>query len=150
MSSQDIGAQVVEGDIAPEMIERRTGYDVLYADKGGTDPGIDLIAKDGDDYVITEVKFTRQGKTPGKGMLDSYRDGARQMKNNWIDDAFGDEISSSDMDEYTEVRSAIRTEDYRKEIFVVQDGPAGKSITSGLTDFDIDDVNIIRTSGVTQ
>ncbi|SFR98036.1 hypothetical protein SAMN05216559_1961 [Halomicrobium zhouii] len=152
MNNQDIGADVVEEDIAPELIERRDGWDVVYAEqKGGTDAGIDVIAKDADgNYVITEVKFTGKSSTPGKGMFDSFRGDHRQMEDEWIQDAFDDEIDEGSFDEYTEVKGAIRSNDYRKEAIVVQDASSGKSITKGLTDFGFDDVTVVRTGGVTK
>lgn len=156
LSSQQIGSDVVEADIAPQLVERR-GWDVLYADeKGGTDPGIDLIARDNDgNIVVTEVKFTRKSDTPGKSLLGSTREldsgeDARQMTNDWIDDAFNDEIADGEFDGYGEVRTAIQTGSYRKEIIVVQDGRTTKTLTRGINDFGIDRVSIIRTGEVTE
>lgn len=155
-SSQTLGADVVEEDIAPELIEQREGWDIVYAEqKGGTDAGIDLITRNPDgDYVITEVKFTRQDKTPGKSLLDSRReldDGTevRQMTDEWIQDSFEKEISEGSFDEYSAVDDAVDLNDYDKEVIVVQDGPADKSIVDSINELQIDDANIVRTRGVT-
>jgi hypothetical protein len=160
-SSQALGAGVVEGDIAPQLVERRQDWDVLYAEeKGGTDPGIDLIARKsnddgGDTIVVTEVKFTRQRKKPGKGLLSSTRtiEGnieAKQMRDRWVDDAFKEEISQSDLESYDEVEEAIESQSYEKEVIVVQDGRSRGAVTDGLNDVGIDKTTIVRTGGITK
>ncbi|MCU4802446.1 hypothetical protein OB920_18955 [Halobacteria archaeon HArc-gm2] len=149
MSSQQIGAGVVEDDIAPEYVEDRLGYEVLYAEqKGGTDPGIDMIAKDGDDVVVIEVKFTRKDGNINLGTFDSFRGGDRQMTDGWIQDAFEEEIDGSTVS--NDVEDAILIDkDFRKEALIVQDSSSGGVISKGVSDMVIENVFVERTGGAT-
>ena len=141
-------------DIAPKLLKQQ-GDEIVYgAQKGGTDAGIDLISKnDEGKYVVTEVKFTRQSKTPGKGMMSSTRQTgegeARQMTEDWIENSIKEEINPGDMANYEEARRAIETGNYEKKVIVVQDGASKNSITKGLAEF-VDDVTIVRTDKVTK
>jgi hypothetical protein len=72
------------------------------------------------------------------------------MSDGWIDDAFGEEISQSDLESYDEVEEAIETQSYEKEVIVVQDGRSRGAVTNGLNDFDINKTTVVRTRGVTK
>ncbi|WP_312910862.1 hypothetical protein [Natronosalvus caseinilyticus] len=160
MRNSQIGADVVEEEIAPKLVERREGWEVVYGkQKGGTDKGIDLIAKDADgNYVITEVKFTGEEKRIKKSRFNSERtidDGTKvdQMEDEWIADSFAKDIDEADMDldgEYSSVERAIETEDYKKEAIVVQDASVSRTIDKDLRELGMDDVRIVRTGGVTE
>ncbi|PSP84651.1 hypothetical protein BRC96_04190 [Halobacteriales archaeon QS_6_64_34] len=156
--ASQVGADVVEEDIAPNLIEQREGWEVVYGkQKGGTDAGIDVIAKNADgDYVIVEVKYTGQNKAVGKRSLKSTRtldDGstATQMEDEWISNAFKEEIESDELDvegEYSELEIAIENKDYEKELLSVQDSSPTKSVDSNLETKGIDIVNVIRTGNI--
>jgi hypothetical protein len=158
MRAQQVGADVVEEDIAPNLIEQREGWEVVYGkQKGGTDAGIDIIAKNADgDYVITEVKYTSQNKAVGKRSLTSTRtldDGttATQMDNRWINDAFTKEIERDELDvdgEYNNLQVAIENENYEKEVLSVQDSSPSRSVDSDLESAGIDIVNVVRTGDI--
>lgn len=159
---QQIGSDPVEEDIVPELIEEREGWDVIYGkQKGGTEQGIDVIAKDPDgNYVVTEVKFTTKTEVVDRDRVSaSSREGlsgsrVEQMEDDWIETSFTEDISKSDLDEpseYSDLRRAIlQTNDYRKEAFVVQDGTVGKTTDSDLNGIDMDRVTVVRTNGATE
>ncbi len=158
-SSSEIGRDVVEEDIAPALIKDRKNQEVVFADKRGSDPGIDLIAKDTQtgEYVIVEVKFTRSSEPIGKNKFSSERtldDGSKatQMSDRWIEDAFEKELLEKGADVPDDLELAIQNGNYRKEAVVVQDSKSDSTITAGLSDpdLDLDGVTIVKTDEVTQ
>ncbi|WP_263018136.1 VWA domain-containing protein [Natronobiforma cellulositropha] len=158
INSQDIGRTVVEEDIARTIVRDRPNQEVVFSGQGA-DPGIDLITRDTQtgEYIITEVKFTRSSETIGKGKFSSTRqldDGrdARQMSDEWVEDAFQKEILDEGVDVPSDLRASIQDGTYRKEAIVVQDSNPGNTITKGLSDpeLNFDHVSVVRTGGVTK
>ena len=115
LSSNQLG-NIVEQQVAVDVAERK-GYEVLYTDKGAN--GIDMIARDGEDIVIIESKYSGSDERFTAIDFNSERQGAKQMTNEWVGLAFrGERAAVRDQlgDDYGEVRQAIRSNDYRKEL----------------------------------
>jgi hypothetical protein len=156
-SPQELGQGEIEADLAPKLIEERDGWEVIFGKQvPGSKDGIDLVAKKPNgDYVITEVKYTSVNKPAGKRSLTSTRQtpqgDAQQMEDDWIRDAFREETDPEDMDvsgEYDDLDAAITTNNYEKEVLVVQDSAASRAISDDLADVGIDTVNVVRTADV--
>ncbi len=117
---------IAEDEVGPPLLRQR-GYEVLFGDKGVNDAGIDLIARSNETgrIIIVEGKFTTSNSAVGISLLENNTrgEGVRQMSDEWIDDAFEEEIDEGEElppAEFQAVEAAIVAETYRKELLVVQ------------------------------
>lgn len=117
LSSNQLG-DIVEQQVAVDVAEQK-GYDVLYTDDGSN--GIDMIARDDDGtIVIIESKYNGPDDRVNPGRMDSEREGAKQMTDEWVSNAFNGEIDAiegqlSDQ-ELTEVAGSVQNGDFEKEV----------------------------------
>ncbi len=157
MTSQEIGEEVVEGDVANEIIESREGYEIVYGQhKAGNAQGIDLIARDTsgstDEFVVIEVKFTSQDERLNMGAFGerTFQDGTfDQMSDEWVEGSYDQDIANGGVSVPDDVGAAMRAGNYRKELFVVQDGQTG-AITSESVANLMDEMTMLKTNGVTK
>jgi hypothetical protein len=154
LSSNQLG-NIVEQQVAVDVAERK-GYDVLYTDDGAN--GIDMIARDGEDIVIIESKYSGSDDRVTAGDFKSKRQGAKQMTDEWVQTAFTGELQAIreqvDAGTLAEIDDAISDGDYRKEAVSVTPHSSEKLIGNSpeLSDR-IDELNIVKlgeTRGLTE
>jgi Holliday junction resolvase-like predicted endonuclease len=148
LSSNQLG-NIVEQQVAVDVAERK-GYDVLYTDDGAN--GIDMIARDGEDIVIIESKYSGSDDRVTAGDFKSKRQGAKQMTDEWVQTAFTGELQAIreqvDAGTLAEIDDAISDGDYRKEAVSVTPHSSEKLIGNSpeLSDR-IDELNIVKLGG---
>jgi hypothetical protein len=145
LSSNQLG-NIVEQQVAVDVAERK-GYDVLYTDDGSN--GIDMIARDDDStIVIIESKYSGSDDRFTANDFNSERDGSPQMSTDWVQKAFNGEqtaIRRQLGDSFDEVRAAIVSEKYQRELVLAKPDHSEKLLANSpkLTDR-IDRANVVK------
>ena len=145
LSSNQLG-NIVEQQVAVDVAERK-GYEVLYTDKGAN--GIDMIARDGDDIVIIESKYSGSDERFTASDFDSERQGAKQMTDEWVELAFTGELRAIreqvDAKTLAQIDDAISDGKYRKEAVSVTPHNSEKVIgDSPELSNQIDDLTVVK------
>lgn len=158
LTPQQVGGDVVEGDVANDIIEARDGHEIVYGQhKAGNAQGIDLIVEDtsgpGTEYVVVEVKFTTRDESIDLGDFGSREFRGRetdQFTHDWIRGSYREDVVGGGAENLPNgLGSAIRNRDYRRELFLVHDGSTSRIVSQSVASLS-DEINMYRSNGVTE